>query len=230
MTKKSRVKVNTKSSDTSEFECCHCEIQGLEMELHPLKALYIASKRMLVISDLHLGKSAHFRRNGIALPDQVNKGNHWNLSILFQHYQPEEVIFLGDLFHSRLNHEWDDFADFIDNFRDIRYTLIEGNHDILDVDLYKNAGIEMVRSKVIEGLKLTHEPEPSDEYYNLAGHIHPCVRLQGTANQGMRLACFYFGKDGGLMPAFGDFTGMHKLRPVKGDSVFVTSGKKVVKV
>ena len=50
--------------------------------------------------------------------------------------------------------------------------------------------------------------------YVLAGHLHPCVVLGGRAHQRLRLPCFHFGAQVGVLPAFGAFTGMHALRPV----------------
>jgi metallophosphoesterase superfamily enzyme len=66
--------------------------------------------------------------------------------------------------------------------------------------------------------------------YNLSGHIHPGVHLEGIARQSMTLPCFYFGKSVGLLPAFGLFTGLARIRPKAGDKVFVIAKGKVVEV
>jgi hypothetical protein len=39
----------------------------------------------------------------------------------------------------------------------------------------------------------------------------------------LRLPCFHFGAHCGVLPAFGDFTGMHVVRPEAGDRVFVVA-------
>ena len=41
---------------------------------------------------------------------------------------PKEILFLGDLFHSSYNHEWEEWLDFFNNSKLI-FTLILGNHD-----------------------------------------------------------------------------------------------------
>lgn len=73
------------------------------------------------------------------------------------------------------------------------------------------------------------EVEPQTPAYNLAGHVHPAVMLQGKRDR-MRLPCYYFGENAGLLPAFGAFTGMYTIQPVKGDNVFVLTGSKVMEV
>ena len=54
----------------------------------------------------------------------------------------------------------------------------------------------------------------------LAGHHHPCVSLGGRSFDHLRLPCFWFGDDVGVLPAFGAFTGMHPVRARASDRVF----------
>ena len=68
------------------------------------------------------------------------------------------------------------------------------------------------------------------EKYNLAGHIHPCVRLRGAGRQRLRLPCFYFGDRQGILPAFGTFTGLGDVEVQNGDRVFVIADDRVVEV
>lgn len=71
--------------------------------------------------------------------------------------------------------------------------------------------------------------EPRTSSYNLAGHIHPAVMLQGRRDR-MRLPCFFFGKEEGLLPAFGAFTGTYTIQPQKVDRVYVLTGNEVMRV
>jgi uncharacterized protein len=200
--------------------------------LDPLCAMYWEEKDMLIVSDLHLGKSGHFRRHGTPLPGIVGDNNLWNLSMLIDRYSPKSVLFLGDLFHSEYNEEWAQFLDLKANYEDLNWILVKGNHDILDVDIYSLSNLDVVDELFVEPFYFVHEPEDlaGKPGYGLAGHIHPCVRLSGKAKQSMRLKCFWFGKTQGLMPAFGDFTGSHRIQPKKGDDVFVIAGKTVKRV
>src|SRR5690606_31717248 len=98
---------------------------------------------------------------------------------LINRTKPGRVIFLGDLFHSHYNYSWDEFGALTSHFSDISFELVTGNHDILSEGQYTRKNIR-VYEKLKEGpFVLTHEPLPDDAGYNLAGHIHPGVRLKG---------------------------------------------------
>lgn len=211
----------------SKFEVV--EIKGEKLFLLPEKAIYWATKKMLLIADLHLGKSAHFRKNGIAVPNQAEQKNWLLLHKLFKEYEPERVCFLGDLFHSTHNKEWEVFGELIESYPNIDFELVQGNHDILLPELYEKLGFKVHPSLLEEPFLLTHEPlEEEGLYYNLAGHIHPGVQLNGKGNQRHRTACFYFGKNGGILPAFGSFTGLYNIKPKKADQVFVVANETVI--
>jgi hypothetical protein len=46
----------------------------------------------------------------------------------------------------------------------------------------------------------------------------------------MTLPCFYFGKDQGILPAFGSFTGMALIAPQKDDRIFVIAENKIQQI
>ncbi len=207
----------------------HVEILGQDFILIPEKAIYWKQQDALLIADLHFGKITHFRKAGIAVPDGAAFKNFKRLQTLLNNYPCHKVIFLGDLFHSELNSEWLAFKGLIQNNPTISFHLITGNHDILHNSSYYNTGI-VVHHEVMElhPIILSHEPLADTELYNLAGHIHPGVRILGGARQSLRLPCFYFGRKGGILPAFGEFTGLYIVHPKKDDKVFVIAGDKVL--
>jgi len=71
--------------------------------LLPEKAIYWSDKKILFVSDLHLGKIDHFRKEGIAVPFAARKTNLEKLAYLLQNHKVNQCIFLGDLFHSLYN-------------------------------------------------------------------------------------------------------------------------------
>ena len=79
-----------------------------------------------------------------------------------------------------------------------------------------------------EGAKGRQHADARAEGYVLAGHWHPCVSLGGRAHDRLRLACFWFGAQVGVLPAFGAFTGMHPVRPEPGDRLFAVTDDAVV--
>ncbi len=212
---------------------CIFTFLGQTLHLHPFKALYWQERRTLLIADVHLGKSTHFRKHGIAVPVEVADATLDKLIAVLLDFKPERVLFLGDLFHSSYNSEWEDLAQLIAQFQSVSFELVPGNHDILESELYRDTGLYVHALEVKEGPWLfTHHPQGKVESdgYNLAGHIHPSVRLSGGAKQTLRLPCFYFGKSQGLLPAFGSFTGTAQIPVKKGDQVFVIAENQVIKM
>jgi DNA ligase-associated metallophosphoesterase len=206
---------------------------GSECILDSNKALYFTAFRKLIISDLHLGKTQHFRRAGVGVPNGVTDQNFIRLDTLLKTYNPEEVVFLGDLFHSHINTTWDRFNRTIECYPNIKFTLVVGNHDILSDDVYERSGLDELKEiYMIENICLSHHPIDviSDGYYNMAGHVHPGVRLTGKGRHSVRLPCFYFGKQASIMPAFGGFTGMHIIKPVVGDQIIAIVGNGLINI
>ncbi len=199
-------------------------IFGEPFHLHPFRAMYWQREEMLLLSDLHLGKATHFRKGGIPVPKALSDVN-WDklISLLFD-FQPKRVLFLGDLFHSDLNAEWDDFCQLTAQFSTIEFELVPGNHDILFAQHYTEARL-LLHPPILEVPPFIFSHIPLETIpgnrYNLAGHIHPGVCLRGYGRQTMRLPCFYFTDNQGVLPAFGEFTGMAEVQPRAGDQVFV---------
>lgn len=200
------------------------------LELLADKALFLPEERMLVIADLHFGKATHFRRSGIPLPVQSALHDYQRLHHLIAERQPERILLLGDLFHSRHNSEWNLFCDFVNDYPDIRFTLIIGNHDILDRAHYEKLCLEVIDHALhLNEFIFTHEPQESvpPGKINIAGHIHPGVRLYAGAMQSVKLPCFYLRSQVLILPAFGSLTGLYLLEK-EGAEVFVIVKNKVV--
>ncbi len=208
------------------------EISGELFELLPNKAMFWPKMKALLLADLHLGKINHFRKSGIALPSKANDKNIEMLVDLIHQVKPDRVLCLGDLFHSHYNPEWEVFGEVIRHFSTISFELIMGNHDIMSEFQYQRKGVLLHESLVLANFVLTHHPLEGvpPGYYNLAGHIHPGVVLYGKGRQSLTLPCFHFGIRQGLLPAFGVFTGLARIRPAREDRVYVVLQDKVIDV
>ena len=77
---------------------------------------------------------------------------------------------------------------------------------------------------------LAHHPVAVQGGYVLAGHVHPCAVLTGPARQRERVPCFRFGRDVGILPAFGEFTGCAEIEVEDGDAVWVVTDAAVLPV
>lgn len=214
---------------------CNFKFLGQELLLLPQKALYWKEKSILVFSDLHLGKASHFRKAGIPIPLQVHDEDYLRLEQLVELYNPKEIIFLGDLFHSNWNNEWNYFKNWCRKNSGIKMHLVAGNHDILPDELYKACDLQVYKKTfTISPFLFSHEPLevfPADQsHYNISGHIHPGVRLSGAGRQKIVLPCFYFKPKQAILPAFGNFTGCTPLKTDPEDKVFIVANERVILV
>ncbi|MHB1176841.1 MAG: metallophosphoesterase [Daejeonella sp.] len=155
------------------------------------------------------------------------------MSDLIDEYKPLKSIFLGDLFHSDMNNDWDWLVLWRSLFKNINMVLVLGNHDILNNKFYKALNFELYDTLNLEPFLFSHEPlKPAklidSKAYVICGHIHPGVALKGSGRQFLSLPCFHFGENQAIIPAFGWFTGKMCVRNVKGDKVFAVANSKVI--
>lgn len=209
------------------------EIRGEKLTLLPQKGIFLKQQKILLLADLHFGKINHFRKSGIPVPPKANEKNAEVLIDLLNKTKPERTIFLGDLFHSHYNEEWEVLGQVLKHFSACAFELVRGNHDIMSALQYERNKIKVFEGELELGqFTLTHEPKENipGPAYNLAGHLHPGVWLFGKARQALSLPCFYFGEHQGILPAFGSFTGVARIQPHKGDRVFVVAEGKILPV
>ncbi len=200
-----------------------------EFILHCTGAVYWVQKRLLLISDVHLGKVSHFRKHGVALPGQAMFKNYQKMDTIIGLFQPEGICFLGDLFHSSLNKEWDLFSGWVAK-TGLPIVLIAGNHDIIHPGKYEAINIQVVSEWSTNGFLLTHHPEEREGYFTLCGHIHPAVELKGAGRQFLKLPCFFRTGSQMILPAFGEFTGTFVMTPQQGNAVYAITGDMVSEI
>jgi DNA ligase-associated metallophosphoesterase len=205
------------------------QIRNNKFKLHPTGAIFWHEQKMLLISDLHLGKISHFRKHGAAVPREAIGHNYKLMDQVLGEFDPETVCFLGDLFHSYINNEWQLFESWAIKTQP-KMILVAGNHDIISPLRYAQIGVEVVDELEISPFLLTHFPIDRPNYFNFSGHIHPAIRLRGPAKQSLRLPCFFKSPDQLILPAFGKFTGTHTLKPKKNDLVYAITKNEVIQV
>lgn len=203
-----------------------------EFTLLPEKALYKEDEQLLIIADVHLGKASHFRKEGFNVTQQAQMGDYANLHNLFTKIKPAKVYFLGDLFHSKINSDWNYFTELISDFEEISFTLIKGNHDIIDEQLFRELNIAIVEEILEEqDFVYSHMPVSSpDDKVNIVGHIHPGILLSGKGKQSVKLPCYHLCGNTFLLPAFGKLTGLYLIDCKANDRVFGVLPSEVIEL
>ena len=206
--------------------------KGESLILDKDRAIYWPSKKMLIVSDLHVGKAAHFRKAGLPVPATVTATDLEKLSSLIYRYTPDILLITGDLFHHKMNTEVQNFQLWRQQYPEIRLILIKGNHDLLDEKTYAELAIEIHKKELIcAPFRFIHDqPQETDTYYNITGHIHPGITITGKARQRIKLPCFYFGTNCAILPAFSLFTGLSKIKAKDGDSFYAITSSDVIAI
>ncbi len=204
--------------------------------LSPQRCLFWEQQQSLIVSDLHLGKTGHFRKMGIAVPQAVYKEDLQRLFSEIQYYKPKQLIIVGDLFHSKENKEMQLFIKWRNDLSNIHFILIKGNHDILKNEWYEQANLTVVEQQLcIDQFIFTHDATTVnctgvDEPYVLSGHVHPGVMIRTGSKQSMSFPCYHFSKTSAIIPAFSKFTGVYITPKQPGDAVFAIINQSVIRV
>jgi DNA ligase-associated metallophosphoesterase len=201
--------------------------------LHPNRCMFWEKESTLIVSDLHLGKTGHFRKEGIAVPQQVYQQDLHRLFDTIRFFNPRHILLTGDLFHSRSNLEWDWFARLRKEITNAQFTLVVGNHDKLSPQVAANLNLSVYNYLVQSGFLFVHN---ANDYANInetvkgliCGHVHPAVKVATGIRQFARLPCFHFTPTICTIPAFSLFTGTHVIRPKKEDAVFAVTASEII--
>lgn len=204
----------------------------------PERSLYWEEQNTLIIADMHLGKTGHFRKSGIAVPQGIYKADLQRLMSQLYLYKADRLIIAGDLTHSTANKELDLFIKWRKDFSLLHIDLVKGNHDILADNWYADANIKIHSWKLAESpciflhdIKAEKQlTEEEKKLYRFTGHLHPGITIKGQGKQTLKFPCFYFTKKYCVLPAFSRFTGTFKVRPAKGETVFALVENSIIQL
>ncbi len=205
-------------------------VQHTTLHLLPEKVLHLPDHHTLCVADWHLGKAAHFRKSGIPFPQPNLAREFETLSQLIGRYAIEQVVLLGDVFHSRLNKDWQLFTAFIASQPSVTWVLTLGNHDIISRDRFEAIGVQCtLEYQVGKYLVCSHDAARnlSTNMLHITGHIHPGCEIKVGPRQHVKLPCFYYENTILTLPAFGSLTGLHPIRPQSGTRLFPIVGNEV---
>lgn len=192
---------------------CNGEI----LEVTNQRVLFWENQKSLILSDLHIGKSAHFQKSGIPIPATVLTTDLERLKQIIHHFKAENLIIVGDLFHAEYNSDLDEFKQWLKQFKNLKLQLIKGNHDRLPNRIYEEFDIEIFKTELnVNSLKFVHDAvEETNDFFTISGHVHPGVFIKGKGRQRIKLPCFQVNENQLILPAFSLFTGLNTRQSLK---------------
>jgi DNA ligase-associated metallophosphoesterase len=211
-------------------------IRGEHFILGGERTLFWEDQRTLIVADLHVGKTGHFRKSGINIPQSVYKDDLHRLLSQILFFKAEKLIRAGDLTHSIANREMDLFRKWRKDFSLLDVHLAKGNHDILDNKWYEEADINVHNDPYVIGqFSFVHDiikqkDADDHEHFVFSGHVHPLIIIRGRGKQSLRFPCFYFTHEYGILPAFSRFTGGYRIEPQKEDDVFAIVEREILPI
>ena len=189
------------------------DVRGETLIFDQRRAVFWPREQALIIADTHFGKSAVFRREGIALPEGSDAADLAIMGDLVSDYAAKSLYILGDFVHGPLprNHRFhSQFNAWRRGFPSLNLHVVLGNHDL---HLHRQC-LDEVHWHHRIGLppfELVHEPNSGTDFF-LAGHIHPVARLSTRADS-LRMPIFWWRDDGLVLPSFGALTGGFSIPP-----------------
>lgn len=144
------------------------QLQGIRLCLRGDRTLFLPETGSLLVADLHLGKSRHFRSRGLGVPEGADRDSAARLLRAAAELRPRELVVLGDLIHSAGALSPDLVRRLVGDLQERGVggiVLIRGNHDrgSRSVAALEAAGITVLPAlRHASGLELRHEP-PSGE-------------------------------------------------------------------
>lgn len=210
------------------------ELAGEQVVLDADRALVWQAR--VFVADVHLDKATTFQRAGLAIPLGDEAHDLERLAALARRHQASEIVVLGDLVHApprpggvteRTILRWAEANP------GLRLSVVLGNHDRDAADRLAHWPVHWIPAGTSLGPFLLHH-EPTDRRvgrgYELAGHLHPVLRLRDGHRDAARLPGFWQRPHGLVLPAFGSFTGGHAVTLGVGDVFHAIAGEGIVSI
>lgn len=208
--------------------------EGLEVQfggcswlMHSDHTLHQPDTQTLVLADLHIGKIAHFRRAGVAVPAAARMETQDRLLRSIEVHQPKRIVIAGDLFHSAANKDTEYFIEaLVAPHQHIEWIWVPGNHDEATTRMYAPFFQRTATEFEIAGVRIVHE-SVNAETPTISGHIHPVVYLSHKGRLKTKHRCFVLEGNNLLLPAYGAFTGGYRITPRSSGRYFITTERAV---
>jgi len=165
--------------------------------------LFIKDKKILIISDLHLGQEELIHKRGFSFPLDQFKLIKDKIILFLKELNPKIVVITGDFKHefgSISGTEWSQISKLIDIIKEkSKLIIIKGNHDAILKPIAERKEIDIKDYYKINDIYICHGdliPQNKDFTASksiIIGHEHPSITLQkGSRREIYR--CFLKGK------------------------------------
>lgn len=205
-----------------------------DVRLLPGRAALLADRATLLVADLHLGKAAAFRAEGLPVPEGSAQKDLRRLAALVDASAARRLVVLGDLFHAAsgcTKRVFEEFTAFRDAIASVEVVLVLGNHD-RRIRLPQDLGIDAVLPELVEGSRrFVHEPpEAAGPGVVFCGHLHPRLAIRAPGGGRCTERCFVEHAGRFVLPAFGSFTGAGVVEVEEGMRLWAAGIEGVVDV
>lgn len=186
----------------------------------------IKERRMVVLSDLHVGYESVLEDSGLHLPRIQTQSMCESLQRIIELYRPDRFLVLGDVKHEfsrNLSQEWSEARRLLGVMSDQgEVIVVRGNHDNYLANIASKLGVQLADEHFEGGVHFAHGHLPSASRPLVMGHEHPSVRLSDEVGAFVKLPCFLLcpREQVLVMPAFSplaagtDFTSPHGAEPL----------------
>lgn len=207
-------------------------LAGETVTLDGDRALIVRDR--LLVADVHLDKAASFQRAGMALPLGDEQRDLERLAAIAARHGLTRITVLGDLVHApprRGGRTEETVLEWCHAHPALQLSVVLGNHDRDAADRLAHWPVEWITASAacrLGPFVLRHAPGGAGGYvregagdssgedadgFQLAGHLHPTVRIGAGRADRMTLPVFWQRANALVLPAFGRFTGGHRIEP-----------------
>jgi len=191
---------------------------GGRLQLWPQRAAFEPDAGLLLVADADIGRPLPVRRLRGPAPAASTAQALARLDALLAHTGARGIVFLGDFLHPALTPA--DAAQVLAwrrRWSALTLTLLCGARAGAAPALGLGLGLRVLDGALRIGpWALRQRPQAVPGAYVLAGQLRPGVLWRGGGRQPMRLPCFHFGLQVGVLPAFGCVSGLQLMPPALG--------------
>ena len=171
---------------------------------YPNSALYWKRLNIIIVADLHLGKSISFAKQKQFLPPYDTKETLAKLFRCINKFEPSKLIIVGDLLHDMFSinsFQEKDHQNFNKYTKNTEFIWVKGNHDY-DIEIN---GFTKVLNYKVEEIIFNHIPTKSTNF-QICGHYHPKAKISHRGKS-IYKSSFVHNDKLLILPSFGTLTG-----------------------